>query len=118
MYFEASRIQSSVSERLQPLGVESNLGFGRIEQLENLRPVGFGVALDVLPRHRGTGDVAASGIADQARHVADQEDDGVAQILEMLQLADQNSVAEMEVGRGRDRIRLLHEGGGFPLPKR
>jgi len=34
------------------------------------------------------------------RHVADQEDDRVAQVLEVFHLAQQNRVAQMQVRRG------------------
>ena len=51
-------------------------------------------------RHRRAGDVAAGRIADQAGHVADQEDHGVAQILEVLHLAEQDGVAQVQIGRG------------------
>ena len=35
-----------------------------------------------------------------AGHVADQEDDGVAEILKVLHLAQQDGVAQVQVGRG------------------
>ncbi len=44
--------------------------------------------------------IAAGGIADQAGHVADQEDDAVAQVLEMFHLAQQHGVAQVQIGRG------------------
>ena len=45
--------------------------------------------------------VAAGGVADHPGHVADQENDGVAQILEVLHLAQQHGVAQVQIGRGR-----------------
>ena len=56
--------------------------------------------VDLLARERRAGGRAARGIADQAGDVADQEDHRVAQVLEVLQLADQHGVAEVQVGRG------------------
>ena len=52
-------------------------------------------------RERRARGVAARGIADHAGEVADQEDDRVAQILKVLELAEEHGVAEVEVGRGR-----------------
>ena len=43
---------------------------------------------------------AAGGVADHAREVADHEDDPVAEVLEVLHLADEDGVAEVEVGSG------------------
>ena len=40
------------------------------------------------------------GIADQPGHVADQKDDLMPEILKMLHLAQQNRVAQVQVGRG------------------
>ena len=44
--------------------------------------------------------VRPDGIADQAGEVADEEDDGVAHVLKVLELADEHGVAEVQVGRG------------------
>ena len=88
------------AQLVQPFAVEADLGFFRIENLEDLRLVGLGVGLDLLARQRRTRGVAAGGIADHGRAVADQEDDGVAEILEVLHLAQQHGVAEMQIGRG------------------
>ena len=88
------------SQLAKPVAVEAHLGLLRIEDLEDLRLVGFGVALDGLAGHRRTRDVAAGGVADHAGHVADQEDDGVAEVLKVLHLAQQHGVAQVQVGRG------------------
>ena len=50
--------------------------------------------------------------------VADQEDDGVAEVLKVLQLAHEHRVAEVQVGRGRveagfDAQWLAGEARGF-----
>jgi hypothetical protein len=54
----------------------------------------------LLAAERRTRGVAPGGIADEPGAVADEEDDGVAQILEVLQLADEHGVAQVQVGRG------------------
>ena len=53
-----------------------------------------------LAGERRAGGVAARGIADEAGAVADEEDDGVAHVLEVLELADEHGVAQVQVGRG------------------
>ena len=70
--------QLLVAHGLQPLAVEAHLGLFGIEDFEDLRAIGFGVAVDILARHGRARDVAARGIADERGHVADQENDGVA----------------------------------------
>ena len=40
------------------------------------------------------------GIANHAGEIADQEDDGVAEVLKMFELAQEHGVAEMKIGRG------------------
>ena len=44
---------------------------------------------------------AAARIADQGRELADHEDDGVAEVLEVLHLPDQDGVAQVQIWRGR-----------------
>ena len=92
---------SSKPQRPQPFAVEADLGLLRIENLEDLRLVGFGVARRSASRVMG-GRVTLRPVGSpiMAVHVADQEDDGVAQILEMLHLAQQHGVAQVQIGRG------------------
>ena len=71
----------------------------RVENLVDLRHVSLGIAHDLFRAERRAGGGTAGGIADHAGEVADQEDDGVAEILKMLELAQQHGVAEMQVGR-------------------
>ncbi len=98
--------ESLEAELEEPLAVEADLGLGRVEKLEDLRLVGFGVGVDLLARERRAGGVAPGGIADQPGEVADEEDDGVAHVLKVLQLAHEDGVAEMKVGRGRIHAQL------------
>ena len=58
------------------------------------------MASSLLAAERRTGGVAAGGIADESGAVADEKDDGVAEILEVLELADKHGVAQVQVGRG------------------
>ena len=42
----------------------------------------------------------AGGVADEGGGVSDEEDDGVTELLEVAQLADEHCVAQVQVGRG------------------
>ena len=88
------------AELVEPLGVEADLGLVAVEDAEDLVGVGFRVFVDLLAGQRLAGDVAAGGIADERGEVADEEDDLVAEILEVLELAHEHGVAEVQVGRG------------------
>ena len=88
------------AELVEPLGVVADLGLFGVEDLEDLLLVGFGVGVDLFAGERLAGDVLAGGVADERGGVADEEDDGVAELLEVAQLADEHRVAEVEVGRG------------------
>ena len=72
------------AQLVQPLGVVADLGLFGVENLENLLLVGFGVRVDLFAGQRLAGDVAAGGVADERGEVADEEDDGVAEILKVL----------------------------------
>ena len=85
---------------VEPLAIETGLGLGLGKNLEDLRHVGFGVAHDFFRAKRRTGSRAARGIANHAGEVADQKDDGVAEVLKVFELAQEHRVAEMQVGRG------------------
>ncbi len=84
--------------------------FFGIEELEDLLLVGLGVARDLLAAQRRPRLVAAAGVADQAGEVADQEDDGVPQLLEVLHLADEHRVPQVDVGGGGVEARLDQQG--------
>ena len=92
--------EAFVAELAQPLAVEADFGLVAVENLEDLRLVGFGVGVDLLAGERRARGDAARGIADEAGEVSDQEDDGVAHVLKVLELADEHGVADVQVGRG------------------
>ena len=85
---------------VQPFAVEADFGLVAVENLEDLRLVGFGVGVDLLAGERRARGDAARGIADEAGEVSDEEDDGVAHVLKVLELADEDGVSDVEVGRG------------------
>ena len=60
-----------------------------------------GVGLDLVLGQLGPGLVAAGGVADQGRVVADDDDGRVAQVLKLPELAQGNRVAEVDVDAGR-----------------
>ena len=52
------------------------------------------------------------GIADQPGHIADQKNNGVAQVLKMFHLAQQHGVAQVQIGRGGIETGLDAQRGG------
>ena len=99
-----------VGELVEPLGVVADLGLFGVEDLEDLLLVSLGVAIDLFAGEGLAGDVAARRVADQCGRVADEEDDGVAELLEVAKLADEDGVAEVEVGGGGVKASLDAEG--------
>src|SRR6185312_14721902 len=81
--------QSLGAERAQPAAVEINQGALGVEELEDLGAVGFGVLLDLLAGKSRAGFAAPGGIANHAGEIADQENDLMPEVLEMLELAQQ-----------------------------
>jgi hypothetical protein len=88
-------------ERAHPPPVEIDHGFLRIENLEHLRLVRLRILLDLLAAQRWTRSRAPRRIADHPGEIADQKDGGMPEILKVLQLAQHNGVAEMQIGRSR-----------------
>ena len=78
-----------------------DLGPVQVDDPADLREVVAGVGLDLLLGQRGPGLVAAGGVADQGRVVADDDDGRVAQVLELPQLAQGDRVPEVDVDAGR-----------------
>jgi hypothetical protein len=99
--FRAQPHDIFVLQRLQPFAVKSQLRFFAIENLEHLRLVRLGVAIQFLARHRRTSNVAARRIPDQSRHIADQENHRVPQVLKMLHFSQQHRVAQVQIGSRR-----------------
>jgi len=86
---------------LQPIAIETDLGLHWVEDLEHLRFVGLGVAVDFIACNRRPGDIAAGWVADQPGHVANHKDDGMAQVLKVFHFAQQDGVAKVQIGRRR-----------------
>jgi hypothetical protein len=82
----------------------------RVEDLEDLSLIGLGVLLDLLAGERRTRHVAPRWIADHASEIADDKDHRVPQVLEVLHLAQQDGVAQMQVGRSWIEAGLDAEG--------
>jgi hypothetical protein len=93
-----------------PARVEDHEGLLRIQDVEDLLLVGPGVLQHLLPGERLAGGALAGGVPDHPGEVTDQEQDLVAEVLELAELVDQDRVAEVEVGRGRVESRLHPQG--------
>src|SRR6516164_7292670 len=89
------------AERLQPFGVERDLGLVAVEDQEHLIGVGLCVRVQLFARERRARDVASRRIADHPGEVADQKDDVVPEVLELPELVELNGVAEVQVGPRR-----------------
>ena len=83
----------------EPFAVVADFGFFAVEDFVDLREIGLRVGVHLLASERRARFGLAGGIADHRGEIADQENGGVAQILKMLQLAQHDGVAEMNIGR-------------------
>src|SRR6202162_3242048 len=90
----------------EPPAVKVHYRLFRTENPENLRLVGLGVLRNLLPRQRRPRRRASGRIADHPGEISDQEDDGVSKILKMLELAQQDRVSQVQIGRRRIEARL------------
>ena len=88
------------AQLVTPLAVVANLGSGWVEHAAGLLVVGFGVGLDLFSCQRRARAVAAAGVANQAGEVANQEDHGMPQILQLPHLVQHHGMAQMNIGRG------------------
>jgi hypothetical protein len=86
-----------------PVAVPADLGRGHVQDLVDLLQVGAGVLGDLLAGLAPAHLAASGGVADHAGEVADDQHDGVAEALELGQLAEHHRVAQGQVGgRGVD----------------
>jgi len=74
--------------------------FGGVEDFAGLLEVGFCVLLDFLGREDGPCCVLAGWVADSGGVVADDEDGLVAEVLELAHFAQDDGVAEVDIGAG------------------
>ena len=86
-------------ELVEPLAVVANFGFHGIEEFEDLREVSLSVCANLFACQRRAGFGLSRGVANHRGEIANQEDGGVSKVLKMLQLAEDDGVAEMNVGR-------------------
>ena len=85
------------AEFTEPLGVEANLGFLAVENLEGLFGVGAGVLRDLFCGQGRAQLILIGRVAEQAGVVADQEDDVVTEFLKLAQLAHGDGVSDVQV---------------------
>ena len=104
----AREAEELVHRHVEPLGVEAQLvaARGRREDAERLLLVRPRVAVDLLARQHGPGRRAPARVADARREVADDEDDLVAEVLELAELLQDDRVAEVDVRRRRVEAEL------------
>ena len=88
------------AQRVAPFAVVADLGFGRVQNQAGLFVIGLGVRLDLLSGQRRARAVAPGRVADHAGEVADQKDDGMAQVLELAHFVQHHGVADVDIWRG------------------
>src|SRR3990167_3341328 len=91
----------SWSHFVHPGGVEGDLGFRRIENLEHLSFIGLRVLQYLLAGQRWARGALTAGVADHPREVADQENHLMPQLLELSQLINKHGVPEVQIRRSR-----------------
>jgi len=87
------------AQGIAPFGVVADFGTRRIQHQAGLGVVGLGVGLDLLARQRRAGIVAAAGVADHRREVADEKNDVVAQVLQLAHFVQHHGMPQVDVGR-------------------
>ena len=85
----------------EPVAVVVHLRAGEVDDPADLGEVVAGVGLDLLLGQLRSGLVTARRIAHQRGVIADDDDGGVAQVLELTQLAQRNRVPEVHVDARR-----------------
>src|SRR5438874_9286980 len=90
-----------IGERVEPIGIVADFGFLRVEQLEYLIEIRFRVGLYLFGLERRTGFGLSSRVAYESGEAADQENRDVTLVLKVLELAQDDGMAEMQIGRSR-----------------
>jgi len=93
-------------EGVAPLRVIADFGAGRIQYQAGLGVVGLRIGLDLLARERRAGGIAPARVPDHGREIADQEDDGMAELLQLAHLVQHHRMAEVDVGCRRIQAQL------------
>ena len=86
---------------IEPFAIKADLGFGGVQNFEDLRLISLGVAVDIGAGHGRARNIATCRIADHAGAIADQKNNRVAQVLKVFHLAQQHGVAQVQIGRRR-----------------
>ncbi|MBM2827092.1 MAG: hypothetical protein HW403_1156 [Dehalococcoidia bacterium] len=88
------------SELTEPLALPHHLGLLGINDPEELGHVSLGVGADLFGGEHGASLGLAAGVADLSGPIPHDEDDLVAQLLELPELTEGHGVAEVKVGPG------------------
>ena len=93
-------------ERREPRRVELDSRPGHLQDLAELGAVRLGVRPDLVPRKRPARLGASRGISDHAGEIADDDDDLVAEILEVSELLEHDRVPQVQIRGGRVETQL------------
>jgi len=88
------------SEMSQPVGVVTYLGFLRVKDAKGLLCISAGILCQLLGCTLRPGSVLIGWVTDQAGEIADKEDDMMAQLLELTELAHGDGVPQVYVRSG------------------
>ena len=80
-----------------PFGVVTDFRLFAIQNKACLIQVSLSVDFNLFARKRRTGHVATRRVTDSGREITDQENDGVAQILQLTQFIQHNRVTDMNI---------------------
>src|SRR5712692_6855080 len=94
----------------EPFAVVANFSFFAVEDFEDLSEVGLGIRINLLSGQRWAGFGLSRWVTNHRRKVANQENRGVAEVLKMLELSNDDRVAEMNVGRSRVHAEIHAQG--------
>ena len=84
----------------EPFAVVADFRLLRIEDFVDLFEIGLGVGVHLLAAQRRARFRLAGGIADHGGKIADEKNGGVPFVLEVLELAQHDGMAEVQIGRG------------------
>src|SRR5712672_2421462 len=111
-YSKFSRQPNKVFSRhlRKPARIEIDHGFLRIENFEDLSFVSLGISFNVGASKRRTRDRAARRVANHSGEIPDEKNHRVAQVLEMLELANEHCVPNVKIRRRGIKARLHSHG--------
>ena len=92
---------ATCTERITPLAVVTHFGFTRVKHEAGLFVIGLGIFGNGFCRQWWARCISAGRIANHAREIANQENHGMAQVLQLPQLIQNHRMPQMNIRRSR-----------------